>query len=48
MKLNSFCINYERAHKPFSAFDIGVVINEPLALSTMANLSDAFSESDLP
>jgi hypothetical protein len=48
MKLNSFCINFERAHKSFSALDIVVVMNEPFALSTMAELSDALSELDLP
>jgi hypothetical protein len=35
-------------HKPFSAFDVDVVSNQPLALSAVAQLSKMFSESDLP
>jgi len=34
--------------KPFSDLDIVVVNDEPLSIATMAELSEAFSESDLP
>ena len=37
-----------QTHKPFSDLDIVVVADQPLALSTVAQLSEAFSESDLP
>ena len=35
-------------HKPFSDLDIVVVSETPVALSTLAALREAFSESDLP
>jgi predicted nucleotidyltransferase len=35
-------------HKPFSDLDLVVIGEEPLPLTTMANLTEAFSESDLP
>lgn len=35
-------------HKPFSDLDIAVISDQPIALSKMAELKEAFSESDLP
>ena len=34
--------------KPFSDLDLIVIGDEPLALGTLANLRDAFDDSDLP
>ncbi len=34
--------------KPFSDLDLAVMGNEPLPTLTLADLKDAFSESDLP
>ncbi len=34
--------------KPFSDLDLAVMGNEPLPASILADLKDAFSESDLP
>jgi predicted nucleotidyltransferase len=34
--------------KPFSDLDLVVLGNQPLSISTMAELADDFSESDLP
>jgi len=34
--------------KPYSDLDLAVLTDQPLPLNTSANLSDAFSESDLP
>jgi type I restriction enzyme S subunit len=36
------------AAKPYSDLDLAVITDQPLPLNTSANLSDAFSESDLP
>lgn len=34
--------------KPFSDLDLAVMGNEPLSAATLADLKEAFSESDLP
>ena len=34
--------------KPYSDLDLAVITDQPLPLKTSANLSDDFSESDLP
>lgn len=34
--------------KPYSDLDLAVITDQPLSLKTSANLSDDFSESDLP
>jgi len=34
--------------KPYSDLDLAILGNEPLTLSTLAELADDFSESDLP
>lgn len=34
--------------KPYSDLDLAVITEQPLSLLTCANLSEAFSESDLP
>jgi len=34
--------------KPFSDLDLAILGSQPLTLSTMAELADEFSESDLP
>lgn len=34
--------------KPYSDLDLAVITNQPLPLQISANLSDDFSESDLP
>ena len=34
--------------KSYSDLDLAVITDQPLSLNTSANLSDAFSESDLP
>lgn len=34
--------------KPYSDLDIAILGTEPLSLSTLGSLRDAFSESDLP
>ncbi len=44
----AFGSRVRRTHKPFSDLDIVVVADQPLALSTTAQLSEAFSESHLP
>lgn len=44
----AFGSRVRQTHKPFSDLDIVVVADQPLALSTVAQLSEAFSESDLP
>jgi type I restriction enzyme S subunit len=36
------------AAKPFSDLDLAILGNEPLTLSTLADLANDFSESDLP
>lgn len=36
------------AAKPFSDLDLAILGSQPLALSTLADLGDDFSESDLP
>ena len=35
-------------HKPYSDLDLVVIDEEPLLLATLANLTEAFFESDLP
>ena len=37
-----------RTHKPFSDLDIAVIGERAIPLSTLAELNEAFSESDLP
>lgn len=44
----AFGSRVRQTHKPFSDLDIVVVNDEPLSITTMAELSEAFSESDLP
>lgn len=44
----AFGSRVRHTHKPFSDLDIVVVNDEPLSIATMAELSEAFSESDLP
>jgi predicted nucleotidyltransferase len=44
----AFGSRVRHTHKPFSNLDIVVVNDEPLSISTMAELNEAFSESDLP
>jgi len=44
----AFGSRVRQTHKPFSDLDIVVVNDEPLSIATMAELSEAFSESDLP
>ncbi len=44
----AFGSRVRNTHKPFSDLDIVVVNDEPLSIATMAELSVAFSESDLP
>ena len=34
--------------KPFSDLDLAILASHPLPMSTIADLADAFSESDLP
>ncbi len=34
--------------KPYSDLDIAIITQQPLDLSTSANLAEAFAESDLP
>ncbi|KMK51150.1 DNA polymerase beta subunit [[Actinobacillus] muris] len=34
--------------KPYSDLDLAIISEQPLNLATLANLSKAFSESDLP
>jgi type I restriction enzyme S subunit len=34
--------------KSYSDLDLAIITDQPLSLNTSANLSDAFSESDLP
>jgi type I restriction enzyme S subunit len=38
----------KRTAKKYSDLDLAVMTDQPLPLKTKANLSDAFSESDLP
>jgi predicted nucleotidyltransferase len=44
----AFGSRVRHTHKPFSDLDIVVVNDEPLSIAIMAELSEAFSESDLP
>jgi predicted nucleotidyltransferase len=44
----AFGSRVRHTHKPFSNLDIVVVNDESLSIATMAELSEAFSESDLP
>ena len=44
----AFGSRVKHTHKPFSDLDIFVVNDQPLSIATMAELSEAFSESDLP
>jgi len=44
----AFGSRVRHTHKPFSDLDIVVVNDQPLSIATMAELSEAFSESDLP
>ena len=37
-----------RTHKPFSDLDLAVCGDQPLTISTLAALNEAFTESDLP
>ncbi len=43
----AFGSRVRQTHKPFSDLDIVVVNDQPLSIATMAELSEAFSESDL-
>jgi predicted nucleotidyltransferase len=44
----AFGSRVRHTHKPFSDLDIVVVNDQPLSIATMAELREAFSESDLP
>lgn len=44
----AFGSRVRHTQKPYSDLDIVVVNDQPLAWSTMAELSEAFTESDLP
>ena len=35
-------------HKDYSDLDLAIITDAPLDITTIANVSDAFSESDLP
>ena len=44
----AFGSRVRHTHKPYSDLDLAVISDHPVDLSTLAELRDAFSESDLP
>lgn len=44
----AFGSRLSKTAKPFSDLDLAVMGNEPLSAPTLADLKEAFSESDLP
>ncbi len=44
----AFGSRVKTTHRPFSDLDIALFAREPLTLSQLGELKDAFSESDLP
>ncbi len=47
-KVRAFGSRAKNTHRPYSDLDLAVKGRSPLSLANLADLADAFSESDLP